>query len=197
MKALPTVFIWLMFCGLAQAGNVITAFHVAGGTSVGTTTTPVGARSIDNTTWTYAYKVNGTPGANGTLSELCIYVQSASGADQFKLSLYAHDAGNNMPGAVIANATSVEDTMTASMVLHCIAIDSATPASIVSGTQYWVALEQLAGYNSVGSSGYVGAGAWDTSIKVQAGSYSWPDYAGTEDAGDTDYEVTAYFKYLP
>lgn len=159
--------------------------------TVGTTSVPPAARSLDYTTGSYGFKVLGLPTHSGNLQSISVYVMDSNAVAGFRLSLYAHDAVNNMPSTQIANSVSNEGTMTDTMTLHT--LDVPGSPGITAGAQYWIVLEQTANYNSIGSTAWQANADYRQSNKVNAGAYDWPDWDGVQDSSNLNYEISAYF----
>ncbi len=182
----PVGAAWWFFTGSPVGGGSSTTEA-----TVGTeTASPPDTYGIDYTTRTYCGKLSETPSENGTLLSISAAVSDTNATAPFKLGLYTHDGTNDMPDSLVANSVTDEGTMTATMTVHT--LDVSGSASVVSGTQYWICLEQTDGWNVLG---HDNSGSYKISNKNNADSYDWPDFDGTSNGGDDTSDPTMYFTY--
>jgi len=150
----------------------------------GQSTSQGGGTDNPATNWIWI-KATTTPASSGTLTNIHVWCSRIS-AGNLGAALYSDSAGS--PGSLIAaNETGVAIPLSAS--------DLAIPlsASIVSGTQYWLAIR-----NTTGGDAAVDFGsASGTELYYKSSTGNFPSSFSSPDGSDASERWTVWGEYTP
>lgn len=131
-----------------------------------------------------------TASADGTITEIGWWCSNNTEAANYQLGVYAHDAGNDKPDALLATSGDIAKGTTGGW-----KVATGFSLSITSGTTYWIALQldNTATNTSVDRVATVGQEHHDSTTN----STSLVDPWGTSTASNQAYLVAIYALYTP
>lgn len=133
-----------------------------------------------------ARKVTTGPADSGTVSSIAVHLGSVDASlGGLKVAVYAHDAANNRPGALIASTTTA-----ASGIVGWNAIPIS--ANVSANTTYWVAVNIEGGGTGISWSYCGGCAAESTTTYPRAFGSAWPTPHGAPNNSLSDYEWSIY-----
>ena len=185
MKRILSIFIFLLLCSQAYAMNVV-MMSGEGTSTAGASSETLGQETAGGTANgaadnnMYCYKLGETPSSNGSIKSITVTARSAGGTGNahVRLSIYNHDASNDIPSTVVTNSATAEIDVT-SQTDYTFNYD--TKPSVTSGTQYWLCYSGLYDADSPQYLYTDGAGGRIAGKAITYGQF--PDWAGT--AGGT------------
>jgi archaellin len=159
---------------------------VAGGSETIGQESQMGSTGYYAAGYMYCYKLEETPGHNGSVDSITTTLNASGGSSGIRLSIYTHDVSNNIPATVLANSGSSEITVTSSSLTDVTFTYTGTKPAVTSGTQYWACVSNS---GSTNNAQYTYADTGSTRIVYKSITHgTFPDWAGASDGG-TDSRV--------
>lgn len=192
MKRILSIFIFLLLCSPSYAMNVV--MMSGEGTSAAGGTENIGSESAGdtgsamNTAYMTCYKLGETPAHSGSVNSITMTATGDAGAAYGRLSIYNHDAVNDIPSTVVANSATTEITV-ASGGYTDYTFNYGTKPSVTASAQYWICVST----NATGTL-YIRkteTGGKNALKEMTYGDFN--DWSGSADGGSTNLMGKGYF----
>lgn len=164
------------------------------GTSAAGGTENIGSESAGNTgsamntAYMTCYKLGETPAHSGSVNSITMTATGDAGAAYGRLSIYNHDAVNDIPSTVVANSATTEITV-ASGGYTDYTFNYGTKPSVTASAQYWICVST----NATGTL-YIRkteTGGKNALKEMTYGDFN--DWSGSADGGSTNLMGKGYF----
>ena len=126
----------------------------------------------------YCYKLEETPTSNGSVDSITTTLACPGSTCDYYLSIYNHDAVNDLPSTVLANSSTAKKQVSEGPSDLTNTYSAPKPA-VTSGTQYWLCVS-IDGTTANARYYYSDTGGTAVVFKAIA-SGTFPDWAGSTD----------------
>jgi hypothetical protein len=136
-------------------------------------------------------KMPSTPAHSGSVTSITFTGAYGTAEGYIKLSLYTHDAVNDLPASLVTNSGSTEITVSSDTYGDITFTYGATKPVVTSGTQYWIC-------GSASSTGQVNFHYADPQGRscTKTDTYgTWAPWGGSGDWCGTNSASKCYFNY--